>query len=94
MPIYFVLFAYGLALGTALLLLYRFEPLPWQWHLASLMVALGIGMLRLPPVLSTPEGTLAVGMVFVFLFSWGGLAPFFHRWHYHGDEHRAVGHKA
>lgn len=94
MPIYLVLLAYGLAFVLALLLLYRFEPLHWSLHLASVLVALAIGMWKLPPVLTTPEGTLAVGAVFLFLFTWGAFAPFFHRWHYHGHHHPTPGRKA
>ena len=89
MPFYFVLLSYGLAVAVAFLLLYRFEPVHWALHIISLIAALAIGFVTLPPELTTPEGTLVVGSAFSFLFTWGAFAPFFYRWHYHGQEHSA-----
>ena len=89
MPFYLVLLAYGSAAAVAVLLLYRFEPIHWVLHVISLIAALAIGFMKLPPELTTPEGTLVVGAAFSFLFIWGAFAPFFHRWHYHAQKHSA-----
>jgi hypothetical protein len=87
MPFYLVLLAYGLAVGFAFLLLYRFEPVHWALHTLSLVAALALGLVRLPHEFTTAEGTLLVGTVFLFLFTWGAFAPFFYRWHYDGHPH-------
>lgn len=87
MPFYLVLLAYGLTVAVAFLLLYRFGPVHWAFHTISLIAALAIGFVKLPPELTTPEGTVAVGSAFLFLFTWGAFAPIFHRWHYHRQGH-------
>ncbi|MDZ7639981.1 MAG: hypothetical protein U5J83_17315 [Bryobacterales bacterium] len=89
MPFFLVILAYGSAVALAFLLLYRFEPLHWALHVLCLIAALAIGLVKLPSELTTPEGTLAVGAVFFFLFTWGAFAPFFYRWHYHGHDRSA-----
>jgi hypothetical protein len=83
MSVYLVVLCYGAAAVAALLLLYRFEPTRWIWHVLSLCLALAVGLVQLPERLSSPAGTLAVGSLFVLLFFWGAFAPFFRKYHYH-----------
>lgn len=84
MPFSLVLLAYGLAVALALLLLYRFEPVHWALHVLSVVAAFAIGLVRLPVGLATPEATVTIGTVFLFLFTWGAAAPFFRFWHFDG----------
>jgi hypothetical protein len=83
MSIYWVALCYGVAAALAFLLLYRFEPVGWIWHLIAVSGALVIGLAPLPPQWSTPQGTLAVGSAFLFLVLWGSFFPLFRRFHYH-----------
>jgi len=72
-----VILAYGCSGVLALLLLYLSGPRRWYWHLLSVLLALVIGLVPLPKSLNTPQGSLWIGVVFVFLFLWGAAAPFF-----------------
>lgn len=83
MSVYWVVLCYGAAVAVALLLLYLFEPIHWIWHVLSICIAVGIGLMSLPPALSTPGGTMLVGAGFLLLFSWGILAPLFRQFHRH-----------
>jgi hypothetical protein len=74
-----VIIAYGCAFLLALILLFLVGPKRWYWHILSLLVGLGIGLVPIPASLNTPRGSLIVGSVFTFLFVWGVAAPLFGR---------------
>jgi hypothetical protein len=82
MSVYWVVLSYGVAVTVALVLLYRFEPVHWIWHILSVCAALGVGLVRLPPTLSSPAATVVVGSLFMFLFTWGAFAPLFRKHHF------------
>ncbi len=68
---------YGASALLALAALYFFHARHWYWHVAAVLVALVLGLLRLPEGWNRPEMDLVVGAVIVFLLFWGILAPFF-----------------
>jgi hypothetical protein len=70
---------YGGAALIALALLYFLRARAWYWHVLSLVVALTVGLIPLPPKYNTTQGTLVIGFVFVFFLLWGVAAPFFAR---------------
>ena len=72
-----VALCYGSALLLALILLWRFGVKSWYWHVLSLAAAVAVGLTPLPQSLNTPQGTLGVGWVFVFLVVWAVAAPVF-----------------
>lgn len=87
---YLVALCYSSALALALVLLWYFGPKHWYWHVLSVVAALALGMVPLPGPWSSPEATLAVGWVFLFLFTWGIAGPFFvlaHHPPFHGHHH-------
>ena len=82
-----VALCYGSALLLALALLWYFGARKWYWHLLSVAAALAIGLITLPPMFNTPQGTLWVGWVFVFLMVWGLGAPAFAWLEHHPNLH-------
>lgn len=74
-----VVLTYGSAAALALLLLLLFHARSWYWHVLSVLVALVIGLIPIPPKYNNPESTLVIGFVFVFFLLWGVAAPFFRR---------------
>jgi hypothetical protein len=82
-----VALCYGSALLFAALLLWRFGAKSWYWHLLSLATALAVGLTPLPQALNTPQGTLGVGWVFVFLITCAVAAPIFVWMEHHPDLH-------
>ena len=70
---------YGGAALIALALLYFLRARAWYWHVLSLVVALTVGLIPIPPKYNTTQGTLVIGSVFVFFLLWGVAAPFFGR---------------
>ena len=70
---------YGAAALITLALLYFFRARAWYWHVLSVLVALAVGLIPIPPKYNTAQGTLVVGSVFVFLLLWGVSAPFFRK---------------
>ena len=79
MSILWVLLAYGGAALLALVLLYFARARSWYWHVLSVLVALVIGLVPIPPQFNDPQSSLIIGFVFTFLFFWGIGAPFFRR---------------
>ena len=72
-----VALCYGSAMLLALALLWHFGAKSWYWHTLSIAVAFAVGIVPMPQQLNTPEGTLCVGWVFIFLAVWGIAAPAF-----------------
>jgi hypothetical protein len=72
-----VITAYGCSFLLALILLFIAGPKRWYWHILSLLVGLGIGLMPTPAQLNSPRGSLIVGSVFTFLMVWGVAAPLF-----------------
>ena len=71
--------AYGGAALLALILLFLMRAKAWYWHVLSVIVALVIGLIPIPPQFNTPRITLLIGAIFIFLFLWGIAAPGFRR---------------
>ena len=76
-----VVLTYGMAAALALLLLYLFRAKRWYWHVASLLVALGLGAMTPPESLVSQRYDLAIGGIFFFLCLWGMAGMFFPRAH-------------
>ena len=72
-----VLIAFGCACLLALILLFLKGPRRWYWHILSLLVGLGVGLMPVPAKLNTPQGSMIIGSVFTFLLVWGVAAPLF-----------------
>jgi hypothetical protein len=72
-----VALCYGSATLFSLYLLWHFGVKPWWSHALSVAIAFSLGFARLPAFFDTPNMTLAVGWVFIFLLLWGIAAPFF-----------------
>jgi hypothetical protein len=70
---------YGAAALIALALLYFVRARSWYWHVLSVLAALAVGLVPIPPKYNTTQGTLVVGSFFVFLLLWGVAAPFFRK---------------
>lgn len=87
MPATVVLAVYGSSAILALALLYFLRCRHWYWHVAALLVSLGIGLFPLPEAWHTPPRELTIGGLFLFLFLWGAGAPFFPRHHAHAHHH-------
>jgi uncharacterized membrane protein HdeD (DUF308 family) len=66
---------YGSAIVLALLALWYFDVKHWWWHVLSVVLALAIGLTRLPEPFQQPFATLLVGWLFLFFFVWGVAAP-------------------
>jgi hypothetical protein len=71
--------AYGCSCLLALILLFFKGPKRWYWHILSLLVGLGVGLMPIPAKLNTPQGSLIVGSVFTFFLVWAVAAPLFRR---------------
>ena len=69
--------AYCCAAILAVLLLFFSGPKRWYWHILSLAAALAVGLMPIPVKYSTPQTSVAIGVLFVFLLLWGGAAPCF-----------------
>ena len=87
-----VLLIYGAMAILALVFLYCFHA-NWYWHVLSVVVALGIGMMPpdFIPVPATWGATrvIIIGSVFTFLVIWGIAAPLFVRHHQARTAHTA-----
>ena len=69
--------AYCCSALLAVLLLFFSGPKRWYWHILSLAVALAVGLTPIPVKWNTAQMSVVIGVVFLFLFLWGGAAPFF-----------------
>jgi|WetSurMetagenome_2_1015567.scaffolds.fasta_scaffold761435_1 hypothetical protein len=47
------------------------KPIAWHYHVLAVLVALGLGMAKIPEQWSGPSTDLAVGFCFTFLLLWG-----------------------
>lgn len=72
-----VTLCYGSATLLSLFLLWHFGVRHWYWHMLSVVASIALGLTPLPERLNTPQMTLVVGWVFLFLFFWGVAAPVF-----------------
>jgi len=77
-----VLATYCSAAVVALALLYCFEPIRWYWHVLATLLAIGIGLVPIPPDWPKPQSDLMVGWLFSLLFVWGVAALLFRRFHH------------
>jgi hypothetical protein len=66
---------YGSAALLALLALWYFGVKKFYWHALSIVAAFAIGLVHLPEEFTSPNYTLVIGWLFVFLFLWGVAAP-------------------
>lgn len=72
-----VMIAYCCPAVLALLLLFFSGPKRWYWHTLSLAAALAVGLTPVPAKWNTPQASMVIGGVFVFLLLWGAAAPLF-----------------
>jgi hypothetical protein len=87
-----VVLAYGCSVGLAFLLLYYVHLRAWAWHIASVALALVIGLIPNPFGWTQPALDLTTGVLFVFLLVWGVGELAVHsesRHHHHHPPHRA-----
>ncbi len=90
MPTALVFAVYGVAALLALFLLYQFRATHWYLHVLSLVIALVVGLIPIPPEWHVPVIELMFGAIFLFFFAWGICAPLFpHRHHPGGQRPRA-----
>lgn len=83
-----VVLAYGASLGLALLLLYYVHLRAWAVHIASVALALCIGLIPNPFGWTRPSLDLATGALFTFLLVWGvGELAFHSEAHHHHRQH-------
>jgi hypothetical protein len=66
---------YGAAIALSLYLIWHFGVQHWYWHLLAFALAVAIGVVPLPSQFNSPEMTVLVGFVFLFLFFWAVSAP-------------------
>jgi hypothetical protein len=73
-----VFLGYGFSLVLAVVLLRFFHACTWYWHVLSLALAVGLGLMPAQAAWQGPAYDLTVGMLFVFLLVWGigGLLMF------------------
>ena len=69
--------AYCFSAALAVLLLVFSGPKRWYWHILSLAAALAVGLTPVPVKWNTPQASVVIGVIFVFLFLWGAAAPVF-----------------
>lgn len=74
-----VFFGYIAALSLSLWLLWRFSHVRWYWHLASLMIAIGIAVVPYRESWNRPSVDLMIGAAILFLLLWGA-GEFAFRW--------------
>ena len=88
---FWVILAYGCSVGLALLLLYFVNIRAWAWHIASVALALFIGLIPNPFGLTRPTVDLMIGSLFTFLVIWGLGEVAFHSetHHHHHPPHHA-----
>lgn len=88
-----VTLTYSAVFILAVYLLWHFRGVAWYWHAASVVIALGIGLMPPQPGWQGPGFDLAVGAGFLFFFVWGAgfvverLAH--HTWHSIRPKHHA-----
>jgi hypothetical protein len=84
-----VFLVYGFSLSAALLVLFFFRAQSWYWHVISICLGFGVGMLKPPPDLAGPAFDLLIGFFLVFFIAWGAAAPFFRGQHagLHQEKH-------
>lgn len=70
---------YTAALLLSLWLLWRFSHIRWYWHLAGLMIAIGIAVMPYQESWNRPAVDLIIGASIVFLLLWGA-GEFAFRW--------------
>jgi hypothetical protein len=79
MSILWVFMVYGCAAALAFVLLYFARAKSWYWHVISVLLALVIGLVPIPPRFNNSQTTLVIGFFFTFLMLWGVAAPFFRK---------------
>jgi hypothetical protein len=85
---FWVVLAYGCSVGLALLLLYYANIRAWAWHIASVALALFIGLIPNPFGWTQPTVDLMIGSLFTFLLVWGvGELAFHSEAHHHHRHH-------
>jgi hypothetical protein len=91
MSYFWVVLAYGCAVGLALFLLYYVNVRAWVWHVGSVVLALIIGLIPNPFGWTHPAVDLVIGSLFTFLLIWGVGELAFHseRHHHHHPPHHA-----
>lgn len=90
-----VFLVYTASFLLAVFLLWRYTAPRWYWHVASVIIALGIGLMPPRGDFSGPIYDMTVGALFIFFFVWGaGIVVeriAHHTWFHfrHGSGHHA-----
>jgi len=66
-----VVLCYALAILFSGWLLWRFSHVRWYWHLLSVLLAFGIGLMPMNENWNRPTMDLLIGSLFVLLLAWG-----------------------
>lgn len=64
-------------------LLWRFSHVRWYWHLMSIVLAFGIGLMPMREAWNRPAFDLLIGSLFLLLLFWGAGEWAFRWFHVH-----------
>ena len=84
---FWLVLAYGCSVGLALFLLYYVHVRAWAWHIASVALAMFIGLIPNPFAWTRPTVDLMTGSLFTFLLIWGLGELAFHSEAHHHHHH-------
>jgi hypothetical protein len=83
MNTWIVALCYAGVVALSAWLLWRFSHIRWYWHLMSIVLAFGIGLMPMKESWNRPSFDLIVGSVFLFLLFWGAGEWAFRWFHVH-----------
>lgn len=78
-----VFLSYGGALALSVWLLWRYSHVRWYWHLVSVVLALGVGLMPMRESWNRPSIDLIIGSLFLLLLFWGAGEWAFRVFHIH-----------
>lgn len=78
-----VFFSYSGVLALSVWLLWRYSHVRWYWHLVSVVLAFGVGMMPMRESWNRPSIDLLVGSMFLLLLFWGAGEWAFRLFHVH-----------
>lgn len=78
-----VVLCYSGAILISVWLLWRFSHVRWYWHMLSVLVAVGIGLMPMKESWSRPTMDLLIGSFFLLLLAWGAGELAFRIFHIH-----------
>jgi hypothetical protein len=78
-----VFLSYSGVFALSAWLLWRYSHVRWYWHLMSIVLAVGIGLMPMKADWNHPAVDLAIGSVFLLLLIWGAGEWAFRALHVH-----------